>query len=79
MVLQDQWILTAEEYADLAAFKGTTIEEELASRAQASDFIQKLGSKLKLPQTLIATGIVLMHRFYVREKFCKFDIKVPDL
>lgn len=45
---EDQWILTAEEYADLAAFKGTTLDEELESRKVAAVFIQKLGMRLKL-------------------------------
>lgn len=45
---EDQWILTAEEYADLAAFKGTPLDEELESRRVAAEFIQKLGMRLKL-------------------------------
>lgn len=45
---EDQWILTAEEYADLAAFKGTSLDEELESRRIAAEFIQKLGMRLKL-------------------------------
>lgn len=45
---RDQWLLSPEEYADLPNFKMTTLDEELDSRKQAADFIQKLGMKLKL-------------------------------
>jgi len=45
---RDQWILTPEEYADLPAFKSTTLEKEMESRRQASELIQKLGAKIKL-------------------------------
>ncbi len=44
----DQWILLAEEYADLVSFKSTTIEEELESRTVAAETIHKIGSRLKL-------------------------------
>lgn len=44
----DQWILTAEEYADLPTFKETSLEQELESRCKAAEFIQKLGVRLKL-------------------------------
>lgn len=67
-----QWILTGEEYAALAAFKGSTEEEELAQRYQATGLVQALGMRLKLPQTTIATAQVLLHRFYTRSSFRHF-------
>lgn len=45
---EDQWILSADEYADLAAFKGATLEDELRDRSLAAEFIQKIGMRLKL-------------------------------
>lgn len=67
-----QWILTAEEYAALATFKGTSEEEELSQRYQATGLVQSLGMRLKLPQTTIATAQVLLHRFYIRSSFRHF-------
>lgn len=44
----DQWILSPPEYANLPAYKGTSLEEELESRRLAAEYIQKLGNRVKL-------------------------------
>ncbi|PJF19505.1 P-TEFB associated cyclin, partial [Paramicrosporidium saccamoebae] len=67
-----QWILSADEYSSLAAFKRSTDEEETTQRYKATGLVQSLGMRLKLPQTTIATAQVFLHRFYIRETFKAF-------
>jgi hypothetical protein len=43
-----QWILTAEEYGFLPAFKKSTEEEEFSLRYKATGMVQALGMRLKL-------------------------------
>lgn len=40
------------------------------------ELIQEGGILLRMPQAVMATGQVLLHRFYCKESMLKFNIKV---
>ncbi len=50
---------------------------ETQLRIYGCELIQEGGILLKLPQAVMATAQVLLHRFYVKESLKKFNIKVP--
>ena len=55
---------------------GVSFETETQLRIYGCELIQEGGILLKLPQAVMATGQVLLHRFYCKESLLKFNIKV---
>lgn len=58
---------------------GISQEVETQLRIYGCELIQEGGILLKLPQAVMATGQVLLHRFYCKESMLKFNIKVVPL
>lgn len=58
---------------------GIPREVETQLQIYGCQLIQEGGILLKLPQAVMATGQVLLHRFYVKESLKKYNIKVPTL
>ncbi|PSS26699.1 Cyclin-L1-1 like [Actinidia chinensis var. chinensis] len=48
---------------------------ETTLRIYGCDLIQESGILLKLPQAVMATGQVLLHRFYCKKSFTRFNVK----
>ncbi|XP_057502212.1 cyclin-L1-1-like isoform X1 [Actinidia eriantha] len=48
---------------------------ETTLRIYGCDLIQESGILLKLPQAVMATGQVLLHRFYCKKSFARFNVK----
>ena len=55
---------------------GISQEVETQLRIYGCELIQEGGILLRLPQAVMATSQVLLHRFYVKESMLKFNIKV---
>ncbi len=55
---------------------GLTFEEEKMNRAVAAELVQRVGMLLELPQTVIFTAQVSMHRFYSVASMQDFPILV---
>lgn len=55
------------------------MEQETQLRIYGCEVIQEGGILLKLPQAVMATGQVLLQRFYVKRSLVKFNIKVSYL
>lgn len=55
------------------------MEVETQLRIYGCEVIQEGGILLKLPQAVMATGQVLLHRFYVKESLLKYNIKVGSM
>ncbi|KAG5584121.1 hypothetical protein H5410_044555 [Solanum commersonii] len=47
---------------------------ETALRIDRCDLIQESGILLRLPQAVMATGQVLLHRFYCKKSFARFNV-----
>lgn len=68
------WIFTAQEVACSPSRKdGMGYQEELITRKQACDFIQKLAKALQLSKITQITGTNYLHRFYMRQSFLRYD------
>lgn len=52
---------------------GIDVHEETFLRQSYCSFIQTLGMRLQLPQTTIATAMVLCHRFFLRRSHAAYD------
>ncbi|KAK1402622.1 Cyclin-L1-1 [Heracleum sosnowskyi] len=48
---------------------------EVNLRIYGCELIQECGILLKLPQTVMASGQVLFHRFYCKKSFARFNVK----
>lgn len=66
-----QWILSDEEYRQLPRKEPVrlrwTIGDEEAGRYRLTGRLHALGVRLRLPQTTIASALVFLHRFLVRQ------------
>eukprot|EP01018_Ginkgo_biloba_P039254 Gb_08732 [translate_table: standard] len=52
---------------------GIDLQEETSFRFSYASFLQTLGMRLQLPQTTIATAVVLCHRFFHRRSHASHD------
>lgn len=55
---------------------GVSAELEAQLRLYGCELIQEAGCLLKLSQAVMATGQVLLHRFYCKRPLTKHDVKV---
>ena len=55
---------------------GISAEVETAQRVYGCELIQQAGILLKLPQAVMATGQVLLQRFYCKVSLVAHDVKV---
>lgn len=55
---------------------GITVEMEKEQRIYGCELIQEAGILLKLPQAVMATGQVLLQRFYCKKSLVAHDVKV---
>eukprot|EP00887_Chlorella_sp_A99_P002262 scaffold10.g2262.t1 len=58
---------------------GVLAETEAELRRYGCDCIQEAGILLRLPQVVMATAQVLLHRFYCKRSMQKFDVKVAAI
>ncbi|XP_008544603.2 cyclin-T2-like [Microplitis demolitor] len=69
----EKWYYTKDQLQNSPSRKcGYNADKELNYRQQAADLINDIGERLKLPQSIICTAIVYMHRFYVHHSLQKF-------
>ena len=55
---------------------GVDVATEAGLRRYGCEVIQEAGILLRLPQVVMATAQVLLHRFYCKRSLHKFDVKV---
>ena len=73
----DNFYLTDEELAaSPSRADGVAAAAEEGLRHYGCDVIQEAGVLLRLPQAVMATAQVLLHRFYCKRSLAKFDVKV---
>ncbi len=73
----DNFYLTAEQLEDSPSRRdGVSADEEMQARVYGCELIQASGMLLRLPQVTMATGQVLLHRFYCKQSLVKRDVKV---
>lgn len=73
----DDFYVSAEALADSPSRKdGVSQEVERNQRIYGCELIQEACILLKLPQAVMATGQVLLHRFYCKVSLVEHDIKV---
>ncbi|KAG2698551.1 hypothetical protein I3843_07G155400 [Carya illinoinensis] len=70
-----KWYFSRKEIEDHSPSRkdGIDLEYESHLRESYCKFIQRLGEKLKVPQVKIASGMLLCHRFYMRQSHAKND------
>ena len=72
----DNFYLTAEQLEDSPSRQdGVTADDEYRARVFGCELIQEAGMLLKLPQVTMATGQVLLHRYYCKQSLAKRDVK----
>ncbi|XP_014511834.1 cyclin-L1-1-like [Vigna radiata var. radiata] len=72
----DTFYLTDEQLANSPSRKdGIDEATETTLRIYGCDLVQESGILLRLPQTVMATGQILFHRFYCKKSFARFDVK----
>lgn len=73
----DTFYLSDEQLADSPSRKdGIDEKTETALRLYGCELIQEGCILLRLPQAVAATGQVVLHRFYCKKSFAKFNVKV---
>ena len=73
----DNFYLEAADLADSPSRKdGVSQEVERDQRIYGCELIQEACILLRLPQAVMATGQVLLHRFYCKVSLVDQDIKV---
>ena len=73
----DNFYLSPAELEDSPSRRaGVAAEVEEQLRCYGCELIQEGGVLLKLPQAVMATGQVLLHRFYCKESMAVHDVKV---
>lgn len=73
----DNFYLTAQELANSPSSRaGVSHELERDQRIYGCELVQEMCILLTLPQAVMATGQVLLHRFYCKESLVDHDIKV---
>lgn len=74
----DNFYMSKEDLADSPSRKdGVSPEVERDQRIYGCEMIQEAGILLRLPQAVMATGQVLLHRFYCKVSLVAHDVKVP--
>jgi len=73
----DNFYLTDEQLAELPSVKegGLEAATEFNLRVYGASLIQEGGLLLKSPQVVMATGQVLLQRFYCKKSFTKYPVK----
>ncbi|KAI3931390.1 hypothetical protein MKX01_040307 [Papaver californicum] len=72
----DTFYLTDEQLENSPSRKdGVDESTETTLRIYGCDLIQEGGILLKLPQVVMATGQVLLNRFYFKKSFARFNVK----
>ncbi|QCE07383.1 cyclin T [Vigna unguiculata] len=72
----DTFYLTDEQLANSPSRKdGIDEATETTLRIYGCDLVQESGILLRLPQSVMATGQVLFHRFYCKKSFARFNVK----
>ena len=72
----DNFYLTSEQLEDSPSRQdGITADDETRARVYGCEQIQEAGMLLRLPQMTVATGQVLLHRFYCKQSLAKRDVK----
>ena len=67
MMAKSQWLFTESELLRTPSIlDGLSSEKERENRGKGVNFIFQVGIMLKLPQVILATASVLLHRFFVR-------------
>jgi hypothetical protein len=76
----DTFYLTDEQLANSPS-RNDKIDEktETALRIYGCELVQEGCILLRLPQAVAATGQVILHRFYCKKSFAKFNVKVSCL
>lgn len=76
----DTFYLTDEQLANSPSRKDKIDEKtETALRIYGCELVQEGCILLRLPQAVAATGQVILHRFYCKKSFAKFNVKVRCL
>ncbi|GAA5839723.1 hypothetical protein JCM11251_002573 [Rhodosporidiobolus azoricus] len=71
---EQQWLYSRKELSRPPSVReGMKLSEERRSRQKAMKTIWKLKDAMQLKQATITTAATLMHRFYMRESFQKYD------
>lgn len=72
----DTFYLSQEQLQNSPSRKDDVDEEtETVLRLYGCELIQESGILLKLPQAVMATGQVLLHRFFCKKSFARFNVK----
>eukprot|EP00798_Chlamydomonas_sp_ICE-L_P010693 gene10693-12385_t len=72
----DNFYVTAEELdKSISRLDGIDKETETMLRLYGAELIQEAGIFLRCPQAVMATGQVLLQRFYVKKSFKDFNVK----
>ncbi len=73
----DNFYVSKEDLADSPSRKdGISADTERDQRIYGCELIQEAGILLRLPQAVMATGQVLLHRFYCKVSLVAHDVKV---
>ena len=76
----DNFYVSKEDLANSPSRKdGISSDVEREQRIYGCEMIQEAGILLRLPQAVMATGQVLLHRFYCKVSLVAHDVKVPRL
>lgn len=73
----DNFYVNKDDLADSPSRKdGVSPDVERDQRIYGCEMIQEAGILLRLPQAVMATGQVLLHRFYCKVSLVAHDVKV---
>lgn len=73
----DNFYVSKDDLADSPSSKdGISSDVERDQRIYGCEMIQEAGILLRLPQAVMATGQVLLHRFYCKVSLVAHDVKV---
>ncbi|ORY87965.1 cyclin-like protein, partial [Protomyces lactucae-debilis] len=79
----EKWLFTEQELKRTPSIQaGYSPERERTERMKGCDFIFKIGMKLRLLQSTIATACMFLHRFYMRfslREYHYYDIGATSL
>eukprot|EP01080_Neovahlkampfia_damariscottae_P010079 gene10079-2500_t len=71
--LQVNWFFSEEDVETILIREGSTLKKDFELRKSTINFLQEIGSKLKMPHKVIATACVYFHRFFLLHLFHDFD------
>lgn len=75
-MLSSKWLWTKEQIINSPSRKNYTLRRELWIRHHGGEIIQSLGNKLRLPQMIVNTASIYMHRFYMEHSLSTFPYYV---